>query len=41
MAKTTRRESSLETFLFDNWALLGLAALITTIVIARRPSSTP
>lgn len=36
MAKTTTRESSIETFLRDNVALLGLGALIAVIVIARK-----
>lgn len=36
MAKATTRESTLETFLRDNVALLGLAALIAVVVVARK-----
>lgn len=36
MATTKARESSLETFLRNNVALLGLGALIAVIVIASK-----
>lgn len=36
MAKAKTRESSLEAFVRDNAALLGLGALIAVVVIARK-----